>query len=865
LSGSGDNTLKLWRLDWKYELPEWADWDDGAEPYLHNFLTVRNGKWNDDDFKLLINNLQNRGYGWLKPDGVKRELEKMTAVWQDSIPELSQKQPFIEPEIGMQFVYVEPGSFQMGLKDATAKSSTAGPPHPVTISNGYWMGKYEVTQDEYQSIIGSNPSCFKGGRKPVEQVRWDDAVNFCQKLTELERAAGRLPSEYEYRLPTEAEWEYAARGGNMSKGYQYSGSDNLDSVAWYGENSGNTTHDVGTKLPNELGIYDMTGNVDELCQDDWHDNYNGAPSDGSRWGDGTGSRRMDRGGNWCCKANTGYLHVAHRGGPSQGTMSAGTGIRVAVGPIDNIKASQVAVTESAAKPLQKVSEQTLQHDQPWTVPNLNMQFVYVKPGSFQMGSNENDSEKPVHQVTISNGYWLGKYEVTQDEYQSIIGSNPSNFKGGRKPVDSVSWNDAVSFCQKLTELERTAGRLLSGYEYRLPTEAEWEFAARGGTASKGYQYSGSDNPDSVAWYDSNSGATTHDVGTKSPNELGIYDMSGNVWEWCQDDWHSDYKGAPSDGNRWGDGTGSYRVCRGGSWDGGASNCGVAIRSSSSPGHRGSNLGLRVAVGPIDNIKTSQVAVTESAAKPIQKVSEQTLQHDQPWTVPNLNMQFVYVKPGSFQMGSNEFASEKPVHSVTLSNGYWLGKYEVTQDEYQSIIGSNPSNFKGGRKPVEQVSWDDAVSFCQKLTERERSAGRLPSGYEYRLPTEAEWEFAARGGNMSKGYQYSGSDNIDSVAWYGENSGKTPHDVGTKSPNELGIYDMSGNVLEWCLDDWHSDYKGAPSDGDRWGDGSGSYRVHRGGDWLSNADRCRVADRSYGSPGSRRDFIGFRVALASSSR
>ncbi len=235
----------------------------------------------------------------------------------------------------------------------------------------------------------------------------------------------------------------------------------------------------------------------------------------------------------------------------------------------------------------------------WTMPGLGMKFAYVAPGSFQMGSNNGDSdEKPVHRVTISRGYWIGKYEVTQSEYQSIMGSNPSNFKGGSLPVETVSWNDAVKFCKKLTERERLAERLPSGYEFRLPTEAEWEFAARGGDKSRGYKYSGSDNIDNVAWYESNSGSKTHEVGTKSGNELGIYDMSGNVWEWCLDDWHSNYNGAPSNGSRWGNGSGSRRVIRGGSWDSHARDCRSALRYNFSPGNTLNLLGFRVAIAPV---------------------------------------------------------------------------------------------------------------------------------------------------------------------------------------------------------------------------------------------------------------------------
>ncbi len=233
--------------------------------------------------------------------------------------------------------------------------------------------------------------------------------------------------------------------------------------------------------------------------------------------------------------------------------------------------------------------------------------------------------------------------------------------------------------------------------------------------------------------------------------------------------------------------------------------------------------------------------------------------DNSWTVPGLDMKFAYVSPGSFNMGSNDGNSdEKPVHRVTISRGYWIGKYEVTQSEYQDLMGTNPSHFKGSNNPVEQVSWNDAVKFCERLTQRERAAGRLPEGYAYRLPTEAEWEYAARGGAKSRGYKYSGSDDLDRVGWYDGNSGKKTHEVRTKSGNELGLYDMSGNVWEWC-NDWYGEY-GSGTQSDPAGPGTGSARVNRGGSWGSRARRCRSAIRGGNSPGYTPCDLGFRVVL-----
>ena len=221
-------------------------------------------------------------------------------------------------------------------------------------------------------------------------------------------------------------------------------------------------------------------------------------------------------------------------------------------------------------------------------------------------------------------------------------------------------------------------------------------------------------------------------------------------------------------------------------------------------------------------------------------------------VNGIEYPMVYVSGGSFMMGSDDSeadSDEKPVHRVTLSS-YRIGKYEVTQELWEAVMGSNPSRFKGSRRPVEMVSWDDCQTFIRKLNSL--------TGQTFKLPTEAQWEFAARGGNSSRGYKYSGSNYIDNVGWYDDNSGSTSHNVGTKSPNELGIYDMSGNVYEWCRD-WKGTYSSS-SQVDPEGPSTGSYRVYRGGSWCSFAGRCRVSNRIYYSPDNRYFDLGLRLCL-----
>ena len=218
---------------------------------------------------------------------------------------------------------------------------------------------------------------------------------------------------------------------------------------------------------------------------------------------------------------------------------------------------------------------------------------------------------------------------------------------------------------------------------------------------------------------------------------------------------------------------------------------------------------------------------------------------------------VLVEPGSFTMSKKdgENARDEIEHPKTLTKPFYIGKYEVTQAQYQAVMGKNPSKFKGDNRPVECVSWHEAMEFCEKMNKY------APPGWQFTLPTETQWEFAARGGNKSRGYKYSGSDTLGDVAWYGANSGNTSHEVGGKAPNELGLYDMSGNVWEYCLDNYQKDSSNTKSEFTRaYRDSDGSYRVVRGGGWSRVALYCRSANRLSYDPANRFISLGFRLAL-----
>jgi len=253
------------------------------------------------------------------------------------------------------------------------------------------------------------------------------------------------------------------------------------------------------------------------------------------------------------------------------------------------------------------------------------------------------------------------------------------------------------------------------------------------------------------------------------------------------------------------------------------------------------------------VKTRQLSTTAKATALSVQISNKKNTKNRNFTDPTTGMEFVFVKGGCFMMGSHKAsAKETPVHEVCIGN-FFIGKYEVTQKQWRQVVGNNPSRFKGNALPVESVRWEDVQDFIRILNSR--------SSNHYRLPTESEWEYAARSGGKNE--VYSGGNNVERVAWYWDNCAAKTHPVGRKSPNGLGLYDMSGNVSEWVQDRWHDNYTGAPADGSAWEGTSVSDHVFRGGGWfISLPTDVRTSGRAGARTAYRYNDLGFRLVLSS---
>jgi formylglycine-generating enzyme required for sulfatase activity len=549
----------------------------------------------------------------------------------------------------------------------------------------------------------------------------------------------------------------------------------------------------------------------------------------------------------------------------------------------------------------------------FTAPEMSLPVAFRRDGvdhtvTVVLGG---ERQKGLYPVILSD-FYLGAYEVTQAQWQAVMGTNPSFFQGLNHPVENVSWNEVQTFIQQLNEL--------TGGGFRLSTEAEWEYAARSG--GKVQAWSGTSvlaRLGEYAWFNGGTRSrplSTQPVGEKRPNQLGLFDMSGNVRELCSD-WSEgaafsyrrtaiqDPKGPPK---------GRSKVVRGGSWFSPPKEARIGRRTALGAGsRRGGLVGFRLAADRLPEAprSTDQDEVSDLALR-VRLVSEGpkapgpaevegnagitgTEGSDGPETDsprspdyvdPVTGIEFVRVRGGTFSMGDTIGLGEpreQPVHRVTVSD-YYLGRTEVTQAQWQTLMSSNPSLIKHPDWPVFLVKWDQVQEFIGRLNEL--------TGKAYRLPTEAEWEYAARSGGRDEIWAGTSDETeLDEYAWYRANSnqgplprldrrGKDPayvahtlrnyarsgfvHPVGQKRPNRLGLYDMSGNVWEWCLDRYDETYYERSLTTDPTGPTEGPRRVVRGGRYYNGSRLIRATHRDGVERGSARiSTVGFRLALPAS--
>ena len=690
---------------------------------------------------------------------------------------------------------------------------------------GLWFGTCEVSQEQYEAVMGENPSFSKGKKLPVEGVTWDEAQRFCKRLTEKERSSGRLPANQAYHLPSAKQWKIAAAPAL----YDIKKDKKTESVAWYADNGSYRTHPVATREATSSGrynvkdIYDILGNVSEWCRDE----FEGSPG-----------RRVVM-------------------GPSYVNSSSAfdSDFALAEPPTVRLPTLGFRCVIEQAMPERSQREEDFTNDS-------GIAMLWLAPGgSFLQGSKPHfSSQAPQRKIHFEKGFWLAACEVTQGQYEAIMQSNPSKHRGSKLPVESVTFDEAREFCRRLTEEERKAGRLPEGYVYSLPSEAQWEYACRAGTLLENPV-----NPfdkEVAEWLFCNSDGRTHRVGTKEANRWGFHDMLGNVRELVLDGNRSGEQG-PSDGRPWRRGKNELATVRGFDAHIKRNRPSVCERSRVDSSKGDPFLGFRCALmhETLLGLAPKPKPKPPKRPSPVVEPSKDSVPQA-PAFGSSVGMRFVKLPSGSFLLGSppDEYgrdSNEGPQQRVVFEEGFWMAACEVTSIQYQKVMGRSPSQiFDSSRVgyPVTNVSWSDARAFCHQLSKRERGRGILPDGYRYALPTEAAWEYACRAGTTGK--RYPGK--ISEIAWYAYNSHGMPRPVGKKQANPWGLYDMLGNVSEWCRDAWHDTWR---PDGVN-ETSAAPERAVRGSNWKSSASKCRAALRR-GIPVDTKDQrLGFRVMVVS---
>lgn len=450
--------------------------------------------------------------------------------------------------------------------------------------------------------------------------------------------------------------------------------------------------------------------------------------------------------------------------------------------------------------IQKEGSDNLQ----FNVNGVSFTMVKVNGGVLQsLPDIENDS------VFLSD-YYIGQTEVTQELWNAVMGYNNSKFSwGSQNPIETISWYESIKFIYRLNQL--------TGENFYIPSRAEWLYAASGETSTTNI-FSGSNDLLSIAWVKMNAASYTHNVRTKTSNSLDIYDMTGNVAEWCYEN--------------------NQYYALGGSWDSSVDECKIFTKHKPiKPNTASSTIGLRLVMHPKHAQRSGDVKIHYSADSTCVV------------RIGDVYFDMKFVEGGTFIMGQNSERTASPAHEVTLSN-YYISETEVTEQLWCTIMGGKRTNLLFSIPKI-KISYYDCLQFIIRLN--------ALTGKRFRLPTEAEWEYAARGGKKTHRFIYSGSNRLTDVAWCIENGG-TIHPVKSRLPNELGIHDMSGNVSEWCQD-WYDNYNSSPQINPT-GPKYGTDCVVRGGSCFNSQGYYPlVSGRSKLNPQHCSSDIGFRLVLA----
>ena len=895
-----------------------------------------------------------------------------------------------------ELVVVPPDTYLMGSPvSEEGRDEDEGPRHRVVMRKAFAIGTTEVTRGEYARFVreaglSGDDSCrtFEGerwdlrsgrdwrdpgyhqtDRHPAVCVNWDEAHRY---VAWLSRETGR-----EYRLPSESEWEYAARGGTDTSRHWGEGT---RFQCWYANGADLAlkerhrdrekdiascrdryvyTSPVKQFAKNEFGLFDLLGNVWEWTADCGNRGYGEAPGDGSGWMRGECGLRVLRGGSWYSEPSS--LRSANRLLNEVGLRNGNVGFRVA-----RTLTSAERPTHDAEAAIAAADDETFRHASTRDIVEAYDEYLalypngrhterarrsrdrafgrlpsggtfrdcadcpemaVVPPGSFAMGSPPDEKgrygdEGPVREVALGESFAVGTREVTRRQYASFVRESgyaggdtcwvyeqgkwkdrtdrswrdPGYGQTGDHPAVCVSWTDALAYVEWVSRK--------TGAAYRLPSEAEWEYAARGGTIAARHW---NEDPKNEKQCRHANGAdqtakrheagltlvascedgylTTSPVGRYEANAFGLRDVLGNAWEWTKDCWNESHRNAPGDGRAREGGDCSRRVLRGGSWSSFPQFLRSANRHRNASDRRVNDIGFRVVRrlpwGADDG--AFQRARDEGTVAAYEEYLRSHPEGRQVSKVKRLLAgpkdgekfrdcaecpELVVVPAGAFVMGSPPHEEgrdddEGRERRVTIEKSFAVGVHEVTFAAWDACVaqggcnGHRPQDKGWGRgdQPVIFVSWKDARAYAGWLSRR--------TGKGYRLLTESEWEYVARAGKRTR-TRYAWGDAIGSGRANCESCGSRWDDkrtapVGSFPPNDFGVHDMHGNVSEWVEDCWSPRYAEAPKDGTALDPESCEKRVLRGGAWNWGPTSLRSANRSRSEPGTRSPNFGFRVA------